>query len=385
MLISFTADAGQEVPSGASHALLTSKAAVMPRDLMPSPRAMATSFGETFGRGLLHEARLVVGAPEQIDASPEEVEPRADMKRNASVFPEIDRSHRGDPLVGLRPSIEGNLRHKGGVAWLRAESLTFDRDGSRLASSFAPVSGDAPGPDSVAHFEPSAERESLPEAAPEAVIVPNWTATGTPRAAAAATRAEQGATTAAPRAVALSSTTPFDSDEGPVVALGPNAASADAGVTAVPRKDDKIDYLAMIPSEKLESEKRCLAQAIYFEARSEPEAGQAAVAQVILNRMSSGLYPSTICGVVFQNRRHHNACQFSFTCNGHALRVHDAEAWTQATRVADDVLGGRTWLAHVGDATHYHANYVRPRWARRLTRMDVIGKHVFYRLKPGQT
>ncbi len=141
----------------------------------------------------------------------------------------------------------------------------------------------------------------------------------------------------------------------------------------------------MIPSEKLPQEKRCLAQAIYFEARSEPEAGQAAVAQVILNRMTSGLYPQTICGVVFQNRRHRHACQFSFACDGHALQVRESEAWAAATRIADDVLGGRTWLADVGDATHYHANYVRPRWARALTKTDVIGKHVFYRLKPGQS
>jgi spore germination cell wall hydrolase CwlJ-like protein len=141
----------------------------------------------------------------------------------------------------------------------------------------------------------------------------------------------------------------------------------------------------MIAPDNLESEKQCLAQAIYFEARSEPEEGQAAVAQVILNRMTSGLYPATICGVVYQNRRQYHGCQFSFACEGKTLRVREGESWAQATRIADDVLGGKTWLADVGDATHYHANYVKPRWARALTKMDVIGKHVFYRLKAGQS
>src|SRR5271157_4664558 len=76
MLVSFTADAGQEVPSGASRAPLSAAAVVMPSDLAPSPHSLATPFGANFGRGLLHEARLVVGAPEQFDAEPDEIEPR---------------------------------------------------------------------------------------------------------------------------------------------------------------------------------------------------------------------------------------------------------------------------------------------------------------------
>jgi spore germination cell wall hydrolase CwlJ-like protein len=99
--------------------------------------------------------------------------------------------------------------------------------------------------------------------------------------------------------------------------------------------------------------------------------------------MTSGLYPPSICDVVFQNQRRRNACQFSFACNGKALVVRDDDAWTRAARIADDVLGGRTWVADVGAATHYHATYVRPRWARSLQKMDAIGKHVFYRLKSG--
>jgi spore germination cell wall hydrolase CwlJ-like protein len=106
---------------------------------------------------------------------------------------------------------------------------------------------------------------------------------------------------------------------------------------------------------------------------------------VVLNRVKSGLYPSSICGVVYQNRHRHLACQFTFACEGKALRIGESESWDRAKRVASAVLEGKTYLADVGGATHYHANYVRPYWARRLKKMDVIGRHIFYKLRPGQT
>ncbi len=358
-LVSFTADAGQEVPSGASRAPKSTIAAVMPKDLVPSPHAMTSSFGGAFGRGMLHEARLILGATEQIAALPDEVEPRADLKKNAKIFPEIDRRHKGDPLVGLRPTIDGALRHESGqkgLAQMRADFLTFEQDEIGLAWGFAP--------NLVApSLGPSFENESVAQPS----------------------RGSQGATPRVPRAVALASSTPYAADQTPVLASAVSAKRnvETANVTSVPRDREKRDYLALIPPEKLDSEKLCLAQAIYFEARSEPEAGRAAVAQVILNRMTSGHYPSSICGVVFQNQQNYHACQFSFTCEGRALRVRDNESWAQAMRVADDVLGGKTWVADVGASTHYHANYVRPRWARSLKKMDVIGKHIFYRLKSG--
>jgi spore germination cell wall hydrolase CwlJ-like protein len=343
--VSFTADAGQEVPSGASRAPKSSIAAVMPKDLVPSPHAMTSSFGGAFGRGMLHEARLILGATEQIAALPDEVEPRADLKRNAKIFPEIDRRHKGDPLVGLRPTIDGALRHEGGrngLAQMRANFLTFEQQEIGLASGLT-------------------ESPAQP------------------------TRGNQGATPRVSRAVALGSSTPYAADQTPVLAsvVAAKRTVATANVTSIPRDSDKRDYLALIAPEKRDSEKLCLAQAIYFEARSEPEAGRAAVAQVILNRMTSGHYPASICGVVFQNQQNYHACQFSFTCEGRALRVRDTESWAQAMRVADDVLGGKTWVADVGGSTHYHANYVSPRWARSLKKMDVIGKHIFYRLKSG--
>ena len=154
-----------------------------------------------------------------------------------------------------------------------------------------------------------------------------------------------------PRAVALSSTTPAPADATPVevdaVAGIPQAAPAQKSTvdTTVVARSERPDYASLIDQDQAAREQRCLAEAVYFEARSEPEEGQAAVAQVVLNRVSSGLYPSTVCGVVFQNRQRHNACQFSFACDGRALRVNEPEAWRTAVRIAAAVIDGKTYVA----------------------------------------
>ncbi|MBV9052767.1 MAG: cell wall hydrolase, partial [Hyphomicrobiales bacterium] len=104
---------------------------------------------------------------------------------------------------------------------------------------------------------------------------------------------------------------------------------------------------------------------------------------VVLNRVKSGLYPTSICGVVYQNRNRYLGCQFTFACEGKSLRVTEPDAWARATRIATNVLKGDTYLANVGGALNYHANYVRPGWARYLQRASVIGHHIFY--KPRDT
>jgi spore germination cell wall hydrolase CwlJ-like protein len=132
------------------------------------------------------------------------------------------------------------------------------------------------------------------------------------------------------------------------------------------------------------AEKRCLAEAIYFEARSEPIRGQLAVAQVVVNRLKNPAYPDTVCGVVYQNRNHRNACQFSFACDGIRDVVRDQIAWQTAEELARAVLDGEAiWVDEVGSATHYHANYVRPAWAGQMQRMAQIGLHIFYRTYGG--
>jgi spore germination cell wall hydrolase CwlJ-like protein len=126
-------------------------------------------------------------------------------------------------------------------------------------------------------------------------------------------------------------------------------------------------------------QEKCLADAVYFEARSEPERGQIAVAQVVINRAFSGFYPENICGVVYQNAHRYLACQFTFACEGKRLVVNDEESWSQAKRIARDVLDGKLWLSEIGKATHYHAYWVRPDWIRDMKRIHKIGVHTFYR------
>lgn len=131
------------------------------------------------------------------------------------------------------------------------------------------------------------------------------------------------------------------------------------------------------------SEQQCLASGIYFEARGESVKGQAAVAQVILNRVRNPAYPDTICGVVYQNEDWRNRCQFSFACDNIKDRVNSQQHWKVAREVAMAVTAGKIWMKEVGSATHYHALYVRPPWARTMEKVGRIGLHVFYRTYGG--
>lgn len=137
---------------------------------------------------------------------------------------------------------------------------------------------------------------------------------------------------------------------------------------------------ALVFSEK---EQQCLASGIYFEARGEPVKGQAAVAQVILNRVRNPAYPKTICEVVYQNKDWRNRCQFSFACDRIADRVRSQAHWKIAREVAMATTSGKIWLKEVGSSTHYHATYVRPAWASTMKKVGRIGLHVFYRTYGG--
>lgn len=130
-------------------------------------------------------------------------------------------------------------------------------------------------------------------------------------------------------------------------------------------------------------EQKCLAEAVYFEAQGEPVEGQAAVAQVVLNRVRNPAYPNTICGVVYQNDHWHNRCQFSFACDGIKDRITSPAHFRIAQEVAMAVTAGKIWLESVGSSTHYHATYVRPKWASTMKRLTKIGQHIFYRTYGG--
>ncbi len=123
----------------------------------------------------------------------------------------------------------------------------------------------------------------------------------------------------------------------------------------------------------------CLTVAIYYEAASEPDDGQRAVAQVILNRARHPAFPATVCGVVYQGSER-SVCQFSFACDGAMARVPSRSGWARAARVAAAALGGYVF-APVGLATHYHTYAVTPTWNRTLVMTDAIGAHFFHRWK----
>jgi Cell Wall Hydrolase len=127
------------------------------------------------------------------------------------------------------------------------------------------------------------------------------------------------------------------------------------------------------------SAEKCLATAIYFEARGEPVRGQIAIAQVVLNRVFSRFYPKDVCGVVYQNAHRRFACQFSFACDGQGEEVNNTGAWDRAVRVAKGALDGKLWLPEIGKATHYHASWVHPWWVRTMNKVHELGVHTFYR------
>jgi hypothetical protein len=375
LLVSFTADAGQDPTAADEWRQLPqiSASAMAPMAKLPYSH-------------FLNEAHLFIGDPDELRSLPDEIEPQVNLKQDVHAFPQIDRTHRGDPAVALRPAFDASATPPG---WFGedAESLIFAPDDLGLAPPLRPDADEAQ--DAARHFRAGSDdagstlQAASGVASPHAAVLGNTTR-GEPLGSA---RRLEGATPAVPRAIALGSTTPSGGDGRPVeiIAIAPVPANKAILAPRSPRLATQPDYAALIDRARASREQRCLAEAIYFEARSEPPAGQAAVAQVVLNRVKSGLYPSSVCGVVYQNRNRHFACQFSFACEGRSLRVHEPEAWRQAVRIAHDVTQGQTYLADIGGSTHYHANYVRPFWAKRLKRMERIGHHIFYKLRPGQT
>ena len=123
----------------------------------------------------------------------------------------------------------------------------------------------------------------------------------------------------------------------------------------------------------------CIAMAVYWEARGEPLAGRFAVAEVVINRMHDPRYPDDACGVVYDGGETPSECAFSFYCDGKSDQPDlNSVYWDSAQRVAQAVYEGRS-APVVGDATHYHALWVHPDWARSGYVVATIDNHVFYR------
>ena len=170
-----------------------------------------------------------------------------------------------------------------------------------------------------------------------------------------------------------------EGDGAELVLEGDSAQARNSRIPMSGASLERMSAIAGMPTRggQYDTALKCLTQAVYYEAANESVRGKRAVAQVVLNRMRHGAYPNSVCGVVYEgaNKR---VCQFSFTCDGSLLRKPMAPQWQASREVAAAALAGATEPS-VGTATHYHADYVVPRWAFQLGKIDQIGAHIFYR------
>jgi N-acetylmuramoyl-L-alanine amidase len=144
----------------------------------------------------------------------------------------------------------------------------------------------------------------------------------------------------------------------------------------------------------------CLAKNIYFESKSDNIAGQAAVADVVLNRVNSTQYPNTVCEVIYQGPHYESwktrqtpdpndavfypvkhRCQFSWYCDGKADDPVEPDAYQKAYLIAFQMITNDRYRGISDGATHYHATYVKPHWAPNLQLIGRIGLHIFYKSK----
>lgn len=147
---------------------------------------------------------------------------------------------------------------------------------------------------------------------------------------------------------------------------------------------DAITHPSRVDKERLKARRRadldCLTTAVYYEARGESARGQAAVAQVVMNRVKHPAFPKTVCAVVFQGAGR-KGCQFSFACDGSMRKHREVLAWNRARDVATRALAGAARV-EVGAATHFHTTAVSPMWAPHMLRVANVGAHVFYKFAP---
>lgn len=174
----------------------------------------------------------------------------------------------------------------------------------------------------------------------------------------------------------------LDLASAPLMALHSPTAAVTASVrdAAVTSDIERLDTGLLNAANTAASERQCLAEAIYYEARSETLAGQKAVGEVVMNRVGSKHFPGTVCGVVYQGAERVTGCQFSFTCDGSLDKTPKGKSWTRSEMLAEHLMIG----AHkpmTARSTHYHTVDINPAWAPNLKSTRQIGSHKFYRFK----
>jgi spore germination cell wall hydrolase CwlJ-like protein len=155
----------------------------------------------------------------------------------------------------------------------------------------------------------------------------------------------------------------------------PKPATSDAAAVA---RFTSINTHRLDLAEREKAELDCLAQAVYYEARSESTRGQMAVAEVVMNRVNDSRFPKTVCGVVYQGQTREVGCQFTFTCDGSLRTAPSGPAWDRARDIALHVAMGLNKPV-TNHATHYHTNYVNPYWSPGMVKTASVGQHIFYR------
>jgi hypothetical protein len=159
---------------------------------------------------------------------------------------------------------------------------------------------------------------------------------------------------------------------------GLTAALILASPTPIYASDAPQPFHAPRDGDSFDRALQCLTEAVYYEARSEADDGQRAVAQVVLNRVRHPSYPNSVCGVVYQGSTRRTGCQFTFTCDGSMRSYVEPYAWARAQQIAASALTGSVYRP-VGLSLNYHTTAIRPYWAPSLVRQAVIGAHIFYR------
>jgi len=322
------------------------------------------------------------------------------------VFPKVDRTRKGDRLVPSRPT-EAKISTESVTAPKDADVVSAPSDDVTQTNSIPPDAGKETAPHSALPQPPAAEEtakdarpavtEDTPE--PEEELSEGGTPEfsdddpvtmiarvyfGTDPLGGHAARIEPWAPGATPIVEPAYIQDPdlkriLHPDQAAAAGI-PGETIAGKGEVTGEGKHPKspAERLGLTGATRAKTEK-CLTDAIYFESRGEAVNGQIAVAQVVLNRVFSGFYPSTVCGVVYQNSNRRLACQFTFACDGIPDRVTEPEAWARAKEIARETLDGKLWLSQVGKSTHYHAYWVRPSWVGEMMKLHKLGVHTFYR------
>ena len=337
---------------------------------------------------------------------------QAPPRYQASDFPKVDRTLKGDRLVTLPASPEANAPAQSAPANEDPSTSNASVMGAKTATAPRPAERAPLDPELQAALnapplpqydlslslepKPFEERKPAPDVPAAALAPPRdnfsfktsslflGSSLGSPESI-ERWRPGEEPMVVMPGAVPdpemkIMASLPVDAD-GPVRAgeMGESIAPKGEVNSDNQRVKTPAERLGLFDEKSRAKSEKCLAEAVYFEARGEAVRGQIAVAQVVLNRAFSGFYPNTVCGVVYQNKHRHFACQFSFACDNNPEVIREPDMWDRAQKIAKASLGGQLWLPEVGKSTHYHAYWVRPSWVNEMKKLYKFGVHTFYR------